>query len=542
MKEKNQKKLLIILSIIVAIFTIGIVFRTLQNDTFFNIAIGKHLLENGIDMKEHFTWVSNDLYYTHSHWLFDIIIYLIYNSFGFTGIYISTIILSCSISVTLFLLSSKRSKSPFVAFILTLFSVYIIADCFTPRSQIVSFFFFIIEIYCIEKFIETNKLKYAIILIAGSILVANIHAATWPLILVLFMPYIAASACNLLSTKYIYSVCIKKLEKKIKKLPETSKKIAEYQKDIEDYKKIIAERKSEYAEYKVIRRDNYNTKNLIILMIVVALTGLITPIHGTPYTYIVKSMLGPSNFDNGSISINYINEMQPTVPVTNAAFLLFTIVFLGFLTFLPSKIKTEHGFLLAGLYLMSLTSARYCYLLIFLGTYVLTDVITSATNLLIPDDIKILEKLLVHPIAIFLLLLLVVPYTGLQLVRRSELSYVKESLYPTKAVDYIKENIDYKNMRIYNSYNFGSYLMLHDIPVFIDSRLDVYCSEFNDTDIFKDFIEATQGKVHYDDVFDKYDFTHILLYKDELLYKYLVKDISYDIIYEDEYFALFTKN
>ena len=131
MKEKKQNKLLIILSIVIAIFTIGVVFRTLQNDTFFNIAIGKHLLENGIDMKEHFTWAANDLYYTHSHWLFDIIIYLIYNSFGFTGIYISTIILSCFISITLFLLSSKRSKSPFIAFIFTLFYIIIIIfKCF----------------------------------------------------------------------------------------------------------------------------------------------------------------------------------------------------------------------------------------------------------------------------------------------------------------------------------------------------------------------------------------------------------------------------
>lgn len=542
MKEKNQKKLLIILSIVVAIFTIGVVFRTLQNDTFFNIAIGEHLLENGIDMKEHFTWADNDLYYTHSHWLFDIIIYLVYNSFGFTGIYISTIILSCIISITLFLLSSKRSKSPIVAFVLTLFSVYIIADSFTPRSQIISFFFFIIEIYCIEKFIETNKLKYAIILIVGSILVANIHAATWPLILVLFMPYIAASACNLLTSKFIYSQLIKRLDKKIKKLPETSKKIAEYQKDIEDYRRIIEERKSQYLEYKVIRKENYNTRNLIILMIIISLTGLITPIHDTPYTYILKSMFGPSNFNDGSISINYIAEMQPIVPVSNAAFLLFTIIFIGFLAFLPTKIKTEHGLLMAGLYLMSLTSGRYIYLLVFLGTYVLTDLITYATNLLIPDDIKILEKILLHPVAIFLLFFMVVPYTSLQLVKRSEISYVNESLYPTKAVEYIKENIDYENMRIYNSYNYGSYLMLHDIPVFIDSRLDVYCSEFNDTDIFKDYIQVSSGKVHYDDVFDKYDFTHILLYKDELLYKYLVKDISYDVIYEDEYFALFTKN
>lgn len=199
MKETNQKRALIFLSIIVAIFTIGIVYKTLQNDTFFNIAIGKHLLENGIDMKEHFTWADDDLYYTHSHWLFDIIVYLIYNASGFLGIYITTIILSCLISITLFLLSSKNSKSPVMGFLITLMSVYIIKDCFTPRSQIISFFFFIIEIYCIEKFIDTSKFKYALILIVGSILVANIHAATWPLILILFLPYIGASCCNLLT-------------------------------------------------------------------------------------------------------------------------------------------------------------------------------------------------------------------------------------------------------------------------------------------------------------------------------------------------------
>lgn len=542
MKETNQKRALVFLSIIVAIFTIGIVYKTLQNDTFFNIAIGKHLLENGIDMKEHFTWADDDLYYTHSHWLFDIIVYLIYNASGFLGIYITTIILSCLISITLFLLSSKNSKSPVMGFLITLMSVYIIKDCFTPRSQIISFFFFIIEIYCIEKFIDTSKFKYALILIVGSILVANIHAATWPLILILFLPYIGASCCNLLTSKFIYTQCIKNLEKKIKKLPETSKKIDEYKKDIEDYKRIIAERKSEYANYKIIRKEHYNTKKLIILMIIISLTGFITPIHGTPYTYIFKSMFGPSNFENGIISINYINEMQPVIPLSNLAFLLFTILFIAVLAFLPSKIKTEHGLLIAGLYVMSLTSVRYVYLLIFLGCYVLTDILSNVVNLLIPDDMEILNKIINLPITFIVLLILVVPFTTSQLIKKYEVNYVKESLYPTKTVEYIKENIDYKNMRVYNSYNFGSYLMLHDIPVFIDSRLDVYCSEFNDTDIFKDYIQASHGDVHYDDVFDKYDFTHILLYKDELLYRYLIKDISYDVIYEDDYFALFTKN
>ena len=108
-------------------------------------------------------------------------------------------------------------------------------------------------------------------------------------------------------------------------------------------------------------------------------------------------------------------------------------------------------------------------------------------------------------------------------------------------VDYIKENIDYKNMRIYNSYDNGSYLMLNDIPVFIDSRLDVYCSEFNDTDVFKDYIYVTAGKANYENIFSKYDFTHILLYKKEIANQYITNDTNYKLLYEDEYFSFYQK-
>ena len=55
---KKSKKLTIIFSIIVAIATIGFVRKEFQNDTFFNITIGKYILENGIDMQEQFSWVQ----------------------------------------------------------------------------------------------------------------------------------------------------------------------------------------------------------------------------------------------------------------------------------------------------------------------------------------------------------------------------------------------------------------------------------------------------------------------------------------------------
>ena len=538
--NKNYKKLLIVFSIAITIFSIGIVYKTFQNDTFFNIAIGKHILENGIDMKEHFCWIDDDLYYTHSHWIFDIVIYLIYNSFGFAGIYVTTVLFTIFTSVTLFLFLCKRNRSPIISFFITLISMYVVKSCFTARSQIISFVCFIIEIFCLEQFIETNKKRYALTLIIISIIVANFHAATWPLLLVLCMPYIAASFLNILSSKNIYGICIKRLKRKIEKLPKDSEKIAIYEQDIKDYERIINERKSEYADYKVVRREHYNTKNLVILMIIIALTGLLTPTHGTPYTYIVKSMFGESNFEN-NLSIDYINEMQPITPITNIAFIVFTVILLSFLVFLPTKIKTEHGFLIAGLYIMALSSGRYVYLLVLLGSFVINDLMTQATNLLIKDDIEALEKFFSNTICAIITIIFIAIFSTSMFLDYQQSDYVDEKEYPVAAVEYIKENLDYKNIRIFNSYNNGSYLMLNDIPVFIDSRLDVYCSEFNNTDIFYDFIQISTGNKNYNEIFEKYNFTHVLLKPDDKAQQYICKDSNYNIIFEDDNYILYEK-
>lgn len=539
--EKNQKKLLFILSIVVAIFTIGVVPKTFQNDTFFNIAIGEYISKNGIDMEDHFSWVPDNLDYGYSHWAFDIVTYQIYNHFGFTGIYVAVIIFSMITTVTLFNLLSKRSKSPIIAFSVTLLSTYIVNEAFTARSQLISFLCFIIEIYCIEQFIETNQKRYAFLLIIQSIIVANFHAATWPLLLVLFLPYIAPPILNIFSSKNIYKLCIKKLEKKISKLPKESEKIEEHKKDIAYYQKLIDEPKGKYYDYKIIHSQNYNLRNLIILMIIISFTGLITPIHGTPYTYIIKSMFGPSNFEN-TISINYIGEMQALIPIESLGFIIFSIIILGFLIFVPSKLKLEHVFLLLGLLLMTLTSKRYCYLLVLLGAYPLVSIITSAVNLLIEDDIKLLEKIFIHPIAVSILIVLASIFSMSNVLEKINHPYVNQKLYPVEAVEYIKNNLDYENIKIFNSYNNGSYLMLNHIPVFIDSRLDVYCSEFNDTDIFKDFIYSSYGYQNYKEIFDKYNFSHVLLEKTSTISHYISSDSDYTLIHEDDSYVLYEKN
>ena len=85
---KEKRKFNIIAVILIILFAISISPKTLQNDTFYTIKIGELIVKNkNIDMLEHFSWHSN-LKYTYPHWLYDVIIYLIYNISGMFGIYI----------------------------------------------------------------------------------------------------------------------------------------------------------------------------------------------------------------------------------------------------------------------------------------------------------------------------------------------------------------------------------------------------------------------------------------------------------------------
>ena len=84
----KKKKFKYMFMVWIAILVIAVVRKTLQNDTFYTIKIGELIINNGIDMMDHFSFHTG-LAYTYPHWLYDTFIYLLFKSFGYMGIYIS---------------------------------------------------------------------------------------------------------------------------------------------------------------------------------------------------------------------------------------------------------------------------------------------------------------------------------------------------------------------------------------------------------------------------------------------------------------------
>ena len=174
---KNHKYFDIFVIIAILFLCFGLIYYPISNDTFYTIKIGNFILQNGIDMKDHFSWIAN-LPYTYPHWSFDVFIALIYNFFNFKGLYTLTIILYFIIGLLIYFFSKKRTKNYLFSFILTMIIICSLASFITIRAQIISFIIFLIEKYFLDKFISDGKKKDALIIILLSFILVNVHLAT----------------------------------------------------------------------------------------------------------------------------------------------------------------------------------------------------------------------------------------------------------------------------------------------------------------------------------------------------------------------------
>ena len=532
--------------ILIIIFCFAMSPVTLQNDTFYTIKIGEHIMENGIDMKDPFSW-HEDLDYTYPHWLYDVITYLIYSAFGMMGIYITTCILACILGVLIYRVNCKIAKNKVLSFVITLGVIYLIRGYIAARAQLVTFILFILTIYFIEKFLETKKKRYAIGLIIIPIMIANLHAAVFPFYFVLYLPYIAEYIIAVIAESIIYRKRIEKnLIRKIEKLSKKDgqeEKIQELKKELEELQqkveKIKLKRQEEIKNpYKIKLKRNDNVKWLIVIMIICLFTGLLTPIGTTPYTYLVKTMQGNTTQN--------INEHLPMTLGNETAVLCTLVLFLAVLIFTDTKIRLCDLFMIVGLGYLMLISRRQLSMFAIIGSLVLNKLVYEMIQRYQKDDIiGNIERVFVSRTGMFLVASIVILLSYHFAKPKFNDKFIDERSYPVAACDYILENINLEDAKFYNEYNYGSYLLFRGIPVFIDSRADLYAPEFSgkEDDIFMDFINTSNIGVFYEETFEKYGITHVITYKNSKMNMIIVKtqDENYKELYADDYFVIYER-
>ena len=527
----NNIKFKILAVILIVILCIAITPITFQNDTYYTIKIGEHIQNYGIDMMDPYSW-HKGLSYTYPHWLYDLLTYKIYSHFGFMGIYVVTCILSCILGLSIFFVNSKLSKSKIISFFVTVGTMCLLKDFIAARAQLVTFILFIFVIYFIEKFLESKKAKYGICIILISILIANLHVAVWPFLFILFLPYIGEYVVyKIISNEYKEKLLLLK----IKLFKKKSKK---YQDELEKININKTEKNDKIKNsYKIKISKNDNIKWLIIIMIICAFTGLLTPLGDTPYTYLIKTLLGNTTQN--------INEHLPMVLSGEPATLCTIIIFLVVLMFKKTRIKLCDLFMISGLALLMIMSVRQLSMFSLIGSIIFSKLIVELIESYNNDLFLDVMKKILRPIIILFMALSVgcLVYDNVKI--KDDDKFVDETKYPVKACDYILKNIDLDNAKFYNQYNYGSYMIYRGIPVFIDSRADLYTPEFSGLkdDIFTDYIESDDIIVFYEDIFKKYNITHIILSSKSQLNVIISgeKNKKYHEIYKDNNFVIYER-
>lgn len=484
---KNKKTLIIASIIMIVMLCVAFTVRTFQNDTFYTVKVGESIIEHGIDMKDHFSW--HELDYTYPHWLFDIAVYKLHDLGGLNALYIASILIFIVIGITFYFMNLKQNKSYFVSLLFSILTVIMLARFVTMRAQLISYLIFLLEILFIEQFLKKGKKGYIVGLLILCVLLANIHAAVWPMYFILMLPY-------------LFEYMVVSIDNKIKKKPQLG---------------VFTD--------KIILERNENIKTLFVVFLISLPLGLLTPIGDTPYTYFIRTI----NAD----TMEYIEEHKPLILIENLFVIGYLAIMLIPLIFTKVKVKLSDLAMMGGLLFMAFLSIRHIAILAIIGMFFLCRLICNIGKIKSNNPLD-------YNLPWYGIVVVTLTIVGTSIfvynVNFKE-PFINENVYPVAMTDYMETNLDMENVKLYNEYDFGSYLMYRDIPVFIDSRSDLYTSSFNNsTDIFNECMKITEN---YGRIFKKYNITHILIYKDTNLNQILAISPNYELIHKEGRFMLY---
>jgi len=385
-------------------------------------------------------------------------------------------------------------KNKYNSYIISAISLILLKNFITVRAQIITYIIFILEVYFLEQFVRQDKKKYLIGLIILSFGIVNVHVAVWPFFFILFLPYFVS----------YFKINIGKIE---------------------------------------YRKNRGSLKLLILTFIICILIGFLTPIGLTPFTYFIKTMQGNTT--------KSISEHLPLNLISDLGMPIFIyIVILLFLTWFSNiKAQLKNICLAFGLTILAISSKRHMSLFYILMSFVSNQLLINIYNSFkfYLKNKKVLKIIKYYNkcffIIIFLITLCPIFLYGKDKFTKERPNFINSSSYPIDAAKYINENLDKENIKLFNEYNYGSYLMLQNIKVFIDSRADLYTKEFNGKqDIFSDYISTSNISKSYENTFEKYTITHIILQNNSKLNMLISKDKRYAPIYKDKNFVLYSKN
>lgn len=272
----------------------------------------------------------------------------------------------------------------------------------------------------------------------------------------------------------------------------------------------------EYKFIKIKKCSKSQIKKYLITFILTIICSFINP-------YGIKSILYVLNTE---VTTSYIPEWK-SIFEFNQPFYYFIIIFIIALTLISiKKNDIQNTLIILGLCFLTCHHMRYIeYLIILLPIYLLPNI-----NFCIAKKrIKNIGMIILSFCTIISIMLLL-----------QNPDILKKPI-PDEILEEIKTS-----EKIFNDYDYGGYLIYNDIPVFWDSRADLYVDSgiLMKSFIIQDYNEEDieEYNINIDDFFNEYQFDYIVLKEDRKLNNYLSKNKNYKIILNIDNCILYKHN
>ena len=175
-------------------------WKPLSGDNFYQIAIGKIIIDQGIPHEIPLTvHTAEHLHYMAQQWLFMVVDYELFSHFGWISLLVLGVILDMAVVYAAYRMflhvgDGRRIIAYPYAFFLSFFPLLMGGTGQFLRPYFVTCVLLILEVLILENFRKESPAKKGFILFPLlSILSINLHSAMWPMLFVMLLPYYAES-------------------------------------------------------------------------------------------------------------------------------------------------------------------------------------------------------------------------------------------------------------------------------------------------------------------------------------------------------------
>lgn len=479
--NKSKGKIILLLLLFIPCFLIT---KAIDNDLWFLLNSGRYVLENGIPYIEPFT-MHNNMSFVMQQWLSAIIFWLVYSNFGFFGFFSFLFIIYGVIIWITYRLCMRITDDNFtISYAITFFSTALVRFFITQRPHVFTLLIVALEIYCLESYIASGRRRYLLVLPVLSILEINLHAAMWPIMFVILVPYV-----------------------------------------IDSFKFRLL----------FIEGEGYPQKAFFICIAAMLIAGFVNPYGFEAMTYLVRY------YGYSEIS-SYVAEMKPVDINSSLGKLIYGVMLLVVFVYCfyrKGVSRLRYILLSLGMTYLSLSSIRN---FMFFGYCVIIPMSYYLKGVSVPVSLeRPSRRIFVLRTGLIITLLVVTLFCGYS--NYCDASADSEKPKSAAAIEFLLEYTHHQSVELYTGYNDGSYAEFMGLKPYLDPRAEVFVKQNNKNfDIMKEYAMMRTGQLYYKNVLDKYGFRYLLVdTKKDILYTYLPYDADYMVIYEDDRYHVYEK-